>query len=107
MAKENSNSFVAAIVLGSSKVTGIVGRKEPEGIINVLAYVAIPSVDFINKGCVFNVEKMTTNLKTIRERLEYWEGLRASKRGEGFGEGGDGRLGEGVGDGESQTGTET
>lgn len=70
MAKENSNSFVAAIVLGSSKVTGIVGRKEPEGIINVLAYVAIPSVDFINKGCVFNVEKMTTNLKTIRERLE-------------------------------------
>ena len=44
--------------------------------------------------------------RRIRERLEYWEGLRASKRGEGFGEGGDGRLGEGVGDGESQTGTE-
>lgn len=45
--------------------------------------------------------------RRIRERLEYWEALRASKRGEGFGEGGDGRLGEGVGDGESQTGTET
>ena len=45
--------------------------------------------------------------RRIRERLEYWEALRVSKRGEGFGEGGDGRLGEGVGDGESQTGTET
>lgn len=45
--------------------------------------------------------------RRIRERLDYWEGLRASKRGEGFGEGGDGRLGEGVGSGLSQAGTET
>ena len=45
--------------------------------------------------------------RRIRERLEYWEGLRASKRGEGFGEGGDGRLGEGVGSGLSPAGTET
>ncbi|OLO79411.1 replication-associated recombination protein A [Actinomyces oris] len=45
--------------------------------------------------------------RSIRERLAHWEDLRASKRGEGLGVGGDGRLGEGVGDGESQTGTET
>lgn len=63
-------SFVAAIVLGSSKVTGIVGRKEPEGTISVLSHVAIPSTDFISKGRVFNAEKMISSLKTIRERLE-------------------------------------
>lgn len=71
MAKDNyNNGFVAAFVLGSSKVTGIVGRKEPEGIINVLAYAATPSIDFVNKGRVFNVEKMISNLRVIRELLE-------------------------------------
>lgn len=71
MAKEqNINNFVAAIVLGSSKMTGIVGRKEPEGTLTVLAYTAIPSTDFITKGRVYNVEKMTASLKSIRETLE-------------------------------------
>lgn len=71
MLKDNfDTSFVAAVVLGSSKITGIVGRKEPEGIISVLSHVSIPSTDFINKGRVFNAEKMTSSLKNIRERLE-------------------------------------
>ncbi|MCF0236706.1 MAG: cell division protein FtsA, partial [Bacteroidaceae bacterium] len=71
MAKENTTgSFVAAIALGSSKVTGIVGRKEQDGTIRVLSHVAHVSTDFISKGRVFNVEKATACFKTIREQLE-------------------------------------
>lgn len=71
MVKDNSNSsFVAAIVIGSSKITGLVGHKEPEGNINVLAFTAVPSTDFVSKGRVFNVDKMTNCIKTIRDRLE-------------------------------------
>lgn len=71
MAKEqNNSSFVAAIVLGSSKLTGIVGRKEPSGTVNVLAYTAVASSDFMTKGRVYNVEKMTVALKNIKETLE-------------------------------------
>lgn len=61
---------MAAIVLDSSKVTGIVGHKNPEGGINVLAYVAMPSTDIVSKGVVYNVEKMQSTIKSIRERLE-------------------------------------
>lgn len=71
MAKENNTgSFVAAIVLGSSKVTGLVGRKEPDGNIRVLSYVAHAATDFVSKGRIFNVEKATSCFKAIREQLE-------------------------------------
>ena len=35
-----NNNFIAAIVLGSSKVTGIVGSKENDGTISVKAHIA-------------------------------------------------------------------
>lgn len=71
MAKEQNNSnFVAAIILGSSKMTGIVGRKESTGSLTVLAHTAVPSTDFITKGRVYNVEKMMASLKSIKEALE-------------------------------------
>ena len=57
-------------MLGSSKLTGIVGRKEPSGTVNVLAYTAVASSDFMTKGRVYNVEKMTAALKNIKETLE-------------------------------------
>ena len=47
--------------------------------------------------------------RRIRERLEYWEGLRARKRGEDVGEGADGRCrsGGGADGGPNRAGTET
>lgn len=66
----SNNNIVAAIVLGSSKITGIVGSKEIDGSIRVKSHVAHPSSDFIGKGRVLNVEKMTSCLNSIRQRLE-------------------------------------
>lgn len=66
----NNTNIVAAIVLGSSRITGLVGTKEIDGSIRVKAHVAQPSSDFIGKGRVLNVEKMTTCLSGIKSQLE-------------------------------------
>lgn len=71
----NAN-IIAAIVLGSSKVTGIVGSKEIDGSIRVKAQVAIQSSDFIGKGRVLNVEKMASCLSNIKAHLEEQSGYR-------------------------------
>lgn len=63
-------NIVAAIVLGSSRITGLVGTREIDGSIRVKAYVAQSSSDFIGKGRVLNAEKMTTCLNGIKSRLE-------------------------------------
>lgn len=65
-----NNHFIAAIVLGSSKVTGIVGSKDSDGTIKVKAHIAVSSVDFISKGRVLNVDKMTSCLTSIKQHLE-------------------------------------
>lgn len=64
------DSFIAAIVLGSFQTTGIVGQKTTDGSIKVLSYISVLSSEFISKGRVYNLEKMTNCLKNIREHLE-------------------------------------
>lgn len=66
----NTKNIVAAIVLGSSKIIGLVGTKDIDGKISIKANIAQPSADFIGKGRVLNVEKMTACLQGIRSRLE-------------------------------------
>ena len=70
MFSDSNSPFYAAIAIGSTKVTGMVGRVDSEGAVNVLSYVAVSSADFIRKGRVYNVDKMTQCLKNIRERME-------------------------------------
>ena len=66
----SQDSFIAAIVLGSFQTTGIVGQKTTDGSIKVLSYYSTLSSEFINKGRVFNLEKMTNCLRNIKEHLE-------------------------------------
>lgn len=65
-----NNSFVAAISIGSAHITGIVGTKQEDGSIAAHSHIAVPAVDFISKGRIFNPEKMTKALRDIREHLE-------------------------------------
>ena len=62
--------FIVAIDLGSSKVTAIAGRKQPDGAIEVLAYMQEPSHTFIRKGRISNIDKMTQCAKNIKENFE-------------------------------------
>ena len=61
---------IVAIELGSSKMTGIAGRKNLDGSINVLAVVKEDSTDCIRKGIVYNIDKTAQALMTIVKKLE-------------------------------------
>lgn len=62
--------FIVTVELGSSKVTAVAGRREPDGVISILASVQEPSADFIRKGRINNVSKMRAAVQKIRETLE-------------------------------------
>lgn len=62
--------IIVAIELGSSQVTGIAGKKMPDGSICVQALIQEPSSQFIRRGMVFNLAKSAQCISMIRERLE-------------------------------------
>ena len=64
------DNFIVAIELGSSKVTAIAGRKQPDGGIQILAFAQEPSTSFIRKGRINNVSTMTQCVKNMKEKLE-------------------------------------
>ena len=64
------NDFIVAIELGSSKMTGIAGKKNLDGSIQVLAYVKEDSSTFIRKGVVYNIDKTAQCLTTIINKLQ-------------------------------------
>lgn len=62
--------FIVAIELGSSKMTGIAGKKNLDGSIQVLAYVKEDSSACIRKGVVYNIDKTAQCLTNIVNKLE-------------------------------------
>ena len=65
-----TTEFIAAIELGSSKVTGIAGKKNSDGSMQVLAYAKEDSSSFIRKGIIYNLNKTAQSLTSIINRLE-------------------------------------
>ena len=65
-----TTEFIAAIELGSSKVTGIAGRKNSDGSMQVLAYGKEDSSSFIRKGIIYNLDKTAQSLTSIINKLE-------------------------------------
>ena len=48
-----AKDFIVAIELGSSKITGIAGKKLPDGSIQILATASECSSDCIRKGVIY------------------------------------------------------
>ncbi|MDR0976211.1 MAG: cell division protein FtsA [Prevotellaceae bacterium] len=65
-----SNEFIAAIELSSSHIAGIVGRRNADNSLHVLAYAAEPSTAYIHKGVVLNIDETANTLTTLINRLE-------------------------------------
>lgn len=63
------DQFIIAIELGSSKVTGIAGKKLPDGSVNVLTVIQETSSMFIRRGMIFNHAKSTQCISSIISRL--------------------------------------
>ena len=65
-----AKEFIVAIELGSSKMTGIAGKKNLDGSIQVLACVKEDSSACIRKGVVYNIDKTAQALTNIVNKLE-------------------------------------
>ena len=67
--------FIVAIELGSSKITGIAGKKNLDGSISVLAVVKEDASQCIRKGVVYNIDKtgqcLTSIINKLRKQLKY------------------------------------
>ncbi len=66
MAKE----FIIAIELGSSKITGVAGKKNLDGSISILAVAQEDSTACIRKGVVYNHDRTVQCLTNIVNKLE-------------------------------------
>lgn len=64
-----AKDFIIAIELGSSKVTGIAGRKNLDGSISVLAVVKEDSSSFIRKGIVYNINQTVQCISNVVKKL--------------------------------------
>ena len=62
--------FIVAIELGSTKITGIAGKKNLDGSITVLAVVRENSTQCIRKGVVYNIDKTVQCLTNIVTKLK-------------------------------------
>ena len=65
-----AKDFIVAIELGSSKITGIAGKKNSDGSIQIFAYAREEASSFIRKGIVYNIDKMAQSLTSIINKLE-------------------------------------
>ncbi len=61
--------FIVAIELGSSKMTGVAGKKNLDGSISILAVVKEDSSSFIRKGVIYNIDKTAQCISSIVKRL--------------------------------------
>lgn len=64
------SGFIAAIDLGTSRIRGIVGRKNENDVISVLAYDSIPSDNCIRRGMVYNIEETGAKVRKLVAMLE-------------------------------------
>ena len=65
-----AKEFIVAIELGSSKITGVAGRKNLDGSISVLAIVKENASQCIRKGVVYNIDKTAQSLSSIMTKLK-------------------------------------
>lgn len=65
-----TTDFIAAIELSSSKISGIAGKKNSDGSMQVLAYAREEASAFIHKGAIYNIDKTAQALTSIINKLE-------------------------------------
>jgi cell division protein FtsA len=64
------SGFIAVIDLGTSKLKGVVGRKNENGVFSILASNAVDSGNSIRRGMVYNIEQAGANIQKLIKTLE-------------------------------------
>lgn len=73
------SGFIVGIDLGTSKIVGVLGRKNEQGIISVLASESIPSDSSIKYGLIYNIEEVAGKIKKLISMLENKVGKKIGK----------------------------
>lgn len=70
----NQNEFVAAIDLGTTKIVTIVGKKTPNGKLQILAHSKTPSTG-VKRGVVLNIEETVSSIQRTVEEVQLKSGI--------------------------------
>lgn len=62
--------FIVGIELGTSKIVGLLARRNAQGIISVLASESTPSESSVKHGVVYNIDEVAGKVKRIIQLLE-------------------------------------
>lgn len=73
------SGFVVGIDLGTSKIVGLLGRKNEQGVISILASESIPSENCVKYGVVYNIEETAGKIKKLINLLENKSGRKIGK----------------------------
>lgn len=65
----SDKEFIVAIELGSSKISGIAGKKK-DGTMQILAYAEEKTAGCVKRGVVYNIEKTYQSVNNIISKLE-------------------------------------
>ena len=63
-------NFIAAIDLGTSHIAGMIGTKNADGALTIIAYESsINTTKCIRRGCIYNVDEAAFQIKTLITKL--------------------------------------
>ena len=65
-----TSDFIAVIELGSSKIVGLAGRKKEDGVMEILAYAKEDASTCIQRGIIYNIDKVANALTSIIGKME-------------------------------------
>lgn len=71
--------FIVGIDLGTSKIVGLLGRKNEQGVVSILASESIPSDTCVKHGVVYNIDETAGKIKKIINLLENKSGRKIGK----------------------------
>lgn len=71
--------FIVGIDLGTSKIVGLLGRKNEQGVVSILASESIPSDSCVKHGVVYNIDEAAGKIKKIINLLENKSGRKIGK----------------------------
>lgn len=73
------SGFIVAIDLGTTKISGIIGRKNENDVFSVLHHESLPSENSIRRGTIYNIDKAGAIVKKLISILENKMNVRIGK----------------------------
>lgn len=73
------SGFIVGIDLGTSKIVGVLGRKNEQGVISILASESIPSDSSVRYGVIYNIDEVAGKIKKLINLLENKVGKKIGK----------------------------